>query len=771
MRRLTTALTIASCAMQVYAKGTWFASLIETKEAASEKTEAGQPVPLPDLDKIVFVRRYTYTANHYYTEFINSRWLPGGNICVLDLKTGKVGELVPELENGVFGRFDVDFDARHIVFAWKCANEQGYRLYEIEIDPVAGTRVGALKQLTFPEENEAEIVERYRVGYHHGTDDMDPCYLPDGGIVFISTRCQYGILCDAPDIFTTTVLYRMERDGRNMQKLSNSSVSEATPTVLPDGRIMYTRWEYVEKGAVSVKCLWSMNPDGSGSSEVYGNDISLPPTFLYGRPIPNMPSHYVMLGTPHYPQNGMGTVIRLDMTKPIRTREPMTYMTPDVDIRSEGGFHFMIDGKWRGDRAGKLGRLFKEPYPLSDKLFLVPCKAAGSAWSDPKAYDLCLLDEAGNATVIYDDPEMSCFEPFPLRPRKRPPVIKTPIDRDMAEKGLATCVVTDIYHGMEDTERGSIKYIRVLEQVPRPWATRRRWGGDTYDQQHATISKNTHLGLRVQHGVVPVEKDGSAHFVVPAGRNIYFQALDENYMAVQIERTLVNYVPGETRACIGCHETPNEVADVRPDDSAVLAVKRPASFPGPQPGEESGQRALDYATDVQPVFDSHCIKCHSGKEPKGDLNLTGEMTPLFSMSYEQLIEPRRGGFGRRGKPLLCGPTVGENHPKTGNVHYMPARSFGSHASVLVAMLAPGKVKLKDPKQAELAGKLTGQHKKIKLSREELLKITNWVDTNAQFYGMYWGRKNIKYKDHPNFRPTPTFERAASYVSLIPEGER
>jgi hypothetical protein len=734
--------------------------------------------PLIDFDKLVFVKRHTYTANHYYTEFINSRWLPGGNLCVLDLETGKVDELVPELENGVFGRFDVDFDARHIVFAWKAANDQGYRLYEIGIDPETGVRAGELRQLTFPEVNEEEIVNSYRVGYHHGTDDMDPCYLPDGDVVFISTRCQYGILCDAPDIFTTTVLYRLERDaelesrraGKHLAKLSNSSVSEASPAMLEDGRIMYTRWEYVEKGAVSVKCLWSMNPDGSGSSEVYGNDISLPPTFLYGRPIAGMPSHYVMLGTPHYPQNGMGTVIRLDMTKNIRTREPMTYMTPGVDIRSEGGFHFMIDGNWRADRSGKLGRLFKEPYPLSDKLFLVPCKAEGFVWNDAKAYDICLLDDSGNATIIYDDPDMSCFLPFPLRARKSPPATRTPIDGKMAEKGLATCVVTDIYHGMEDTERGAIKHIRVLEQIPRPWATRRRWGGDTYDQQHATISKNTHLGLRVQHGVVPVEEDGSAHFVVPAGRNIYFQALDEDYMAVQIERTLVNYVPGETRSCIGCHETPNQVTTPR-KKSAVMALNRPASFPGPQPGETSGRRPLDFATDVQPVFDKHCIKCHSGEKPKGELNLTGEMTPLFSMAYEQLIEPRRGGFGRKGKPLLCGPTVGENHPKTGNVHYMPARSFGSHASVLVAMLAPGKVALKDPKQAELAETLAARHKKIRLSREELIKITNWVDTNAQFYGMYWGRKNIKYKDHPNFRPRPTFERAASYVSLIPEERR
>ena len=79
--------------------------------------------------------------------------------------------------------------------------------------------------------DEAKLVEMYRARahYHHGTDDMHPCYLPNGEIIFISTRCQYGILCDAPDDFTTTVLYRMDADGKNMRKLSNSSVSEASP--------------------------------------------------------------------------------------------------------------------------------------------------------------------------------------------------------------------------------------------------------------------------------------------------------------------------------------------------------------------------------------------------------------------------------------------------------------------------------------------------------------------------------------------------------------
>jgi len=718
--------------------------------------------PLIDFDDLVFVKRHTYSANHYYTEYINSRWTPGGSLCVLSLSDGAVKELTPSLKGGVFGRFDVSFNAKRVVFGWKKAANDGYRIYEVKTD---GT---GLRQLTFPPANEAELVEKFRVTrlYHHGTDDMHPCYLPDGGIVFISTRCQYGILCDSPDNFTTTVLYRMDEDGKNLRRLSNSSVSEASPVVLPDGQIMYTRWEYLDKGAVSVKCLWAMRPDGSGSSEVYGNDLSVPPTLIYGRPVPGAPYQYVVLGTPHCPQNGVGTVIRLDLTRSIRTREPMTYMTPDVDIQREPGFAFRHGESWRHDGQGR-GRLFKDPYPLSEHCFLVSHKPAGPTWADPKAYGLCILDSAGNVVPIYKDESIACWQPCPLRPRTKPPVIRATLSPKLAAQNLAACVVTDVYRGLEGVERGTIKHIRIIEQIPRPWATRRRWPGDCYDQQHACISKDAHLGLKVQHGIVPVEDDGSAHFVVPALANISLQVLDEHYLAVQTERTYVNYQPGEVRSCVGCHETPDVVTTAAAYGTASALARAP-SVPGPQPGERSGKRPLHYPTDVQPVLDRHCVKCHSGPQPKAGLDLRGTPTSYFSVSYESLV-PERRRRPRRDRRLL--PVIGENHPKTGNVHYLPARSLGSHASVLVAMLSKGAVRLADKGQAERADKLAQVHKALVLKPEELLKITNWVDTNAQFYGSYWGRRNLRHRDHANFRPTPTFETARCMSSPIPEAER
>lgn len=727
---------------------------------------------LTGTDEILFIKRYTYDANHYYTEYLNSRWKPGGGIFVLSLKDGSVRQVAGELEGGVFGRMDLSFDAKRIVFDWKPSVDEGYRVFEI------GTNGRGLRQVLQAPEDEAQVASRYRptnadkATYHSGSDDMHPCYLPDGGIAFVSTRCQANTLCHGGDAFTTPVLYRMDAGGRNLKQLSFGALSEFTPAVLPDGRIMYSRWEYVDKGAVSAKCIWAMRPDGTASAEIYGNDIPFPPTMIQARAIPGAPSKYVFLGCPHYPQNALGTIIRIDMSKPIRTDEPMTYLTPDVKILAEGGWHFRdpLSGNVVMDRSGR-GPLFRDPWPLDENHFLVAHKPRGFGSSyAPNGYGLYLLDAAGTVQPFYHDPVISSWQAVPLKAREVPPVFPRAVDAQLARANQAKCIVTDVYHGLENVERGTIKHIRVLEQIPRPWSARRFGRGrvDSYDQQYAVVSKDTALGLKVQHGVVPVEDDGSAHFLVPAEANIFFQVLDENYLAVQTERTFVNFMPGEVRSCVGCHETPD---DPPPATSRTpMALRRKPSLPGPQPGETAGRRPLHYPTDVQPVLDQHCMECHNAKDRKGGLDLSDRMTTFFSASYENLLIERRGGRKDRRNPDLV-PTIGENHPKTGNVRYLPARSMGSHNSLLVAMLAPGRVQLTaSEERLQRLAKLAKTHEKLRLKPEELLRISNWVDTNAQYYGSYYGRRNLKDRSHSNFRPVPTW-RSAIGISPLPDEER
>jgi hypothetical protein len=728
------------------------------------KTPPTAALTMPaDVEKILFIKRFTYNSNHYYTEFINSAWMPGGNLCVLDVKTRQVREVVPELSSGVFERYDLSFDARRVVFAWKKGAQDGYRIYEVNVD---GT---GLRQLTFPPADEAELERNYRTGtgYHHGTDDLCPCYLPDGGIAFVSTRCQYSILCDGSDTFTTTVLYRMDGDGKRLTKLSNSSVSETGPSMLPDGRLLYTRWEYVDKGAVSVKGLWAMRPDGTASAEVFGNDIDLPPTLNFGRVIPGVPQGYVVMGVPHYPNNNVGTVIRLDLTKSIRTREPMTWMTPYVDIRTESGFHFEnSEGVWEKDPEGT-GPLFADAYPLSASLFLVAHKPGGTVWTAAKGYGLYLLDERGAVCEFYRDPAISCWRPMPLRPRPVPPVTASSVNAELASRGEAACMVADVYHGLEGVPRGAVKYLRVLEQVPRPWAARcKDLMADEYDQQHIVISKDTHLALKVQHGIVPVEADGSANFVVPADANIFLQALDADCLAVQTERTFVDYRPGEIRACIGCHETPESAMRQGglkrgSEKEQPLAFRRTPSRPGPQPGEKDGHRILHYPSDVQPIFDRLCVSCHGNAEKlAGGLDLRGTPTKKFCASYESLVPERRKGSQNR-DPGLLGVVIGENHPKTGNVEYLPAGSLGARTSVLAAMLSRGKIALADAAQQARAERLAKKHADVaaKIAPDEFLRLTNWIDTNCQYYGSYWGRRDLKFRDSADFRRVPTFGEA------------
>jgi len=683
------------------------------------------------FDKLLFVRRKTYQASHYYTEYIDGCKHFGGNVCILDLKTLKTTDLAPSLAHGIFGRFDLSCDARRVVFDWKKDINTGFRIFEVNVDG------SGLRQLTFDQDDEQDLIRKYRTvrtptgtPYITGVDDMHPCYLPDGDIVFVSTRCQKGILCDAPDVLTSTTVHRMDRDGKNLRAISFNSVSEATPSIMQDGRILYTRWEYVDKGGSACKCIWAMNPDGSNSVEIYANNIAHPTTFIDARDIPGAGNQIVVAGTPHMPL-GVGTIIRLNTVFSLRTREPMTYLTPEIDATDEHGFRHYRDGAWVRELVGPLAR---EPYPLSEKYFLVAYNP-DKPWNDVAGYGIYLLDEFNNRELIYKESEWSCWQPMPLRPRRRPPVIPP---AGTGQPGFArtgqpytadtwgTLLLQDVYVGLTGIERGRVKYLRVMEDVPRPWAARRDYGGDGgVSQQHVVVSMWGHLACKIEHGIVPVEEDGSACFQVPADRNVFFQALDENYMELQRMRTFINMVPGEYRGCVGCHE---EKAVAPAMTTMPLAARRSPDRPGPQPGEVV-PRTMHYPSDVQPILDKHCVRCHGGAKPKANLDLTGTMTNQFSVSYENMLKKRLVG---KWVDEIGGSGTGGKHA---HIESTDPLTYGSHTSKLVAQLRKG-------------------HNDVKLSKEEFIRLVTWIDANAPFYGTWEGKRHIRFKDEPDFRPTP-----------------
>jgi len=651
-----------------------------------------------DFDRLLFIRRYTYQSSHIYTDHYDGSTMAGGNLCVLSpvAPDGKVTELVPELRGGIIGNCDLSYDARRIVFSYKPSVGKGYRIFEVGVDG------RGLRQLTRDEPDEGRMHALYR----HGYDDLDPCYLPNGGIVFTSTRSKRAVLC-TPN-FTSTVLHLMDADGGNIRCISGNTINEFTPTVLHDGRVLYTRWEYVDKGAGDVQSLWAVRPDGTGSDHVYKNNISRPSAMMDARCIPG--SHkLVAIGAPHMPL-AVGSLLVVDTRVPRRSAAAMTSLTPEIGLPSHYG--------WPNPGAG----FYANPYPLSEDLFLVSY-CPGPKHNDPRGYRIYYLGRSGRRQLVYRDSQYSCFRPMPLRPRPIPAEI--PSNAPAAEATAAgvpeaagTLFLQDIYEGLTGIERGRVKYLRVMEDVPKPWHA--SWvspqRGDSIGMQHPAVSLRGHFAIKKIHGVVPVHDDGSALFTVPAGKPLYFQALDEQYMELQRMRTFVNLMPGETRSCVGCHESGALAA--LPRDALPLALREGPRALAPQPGD-TGPRTVHYPTDVQPVLDKHCVSCHSGAAPKGKLET------LFNRSYENLI--------RRNLVSKVDVT-----PRDSFIPEVPPLTFGSHRSRMIERI-----------------RRRGSPCNAGLTTEELVRLVTWIDANAPYYGTYEGKRNLKWGKQPDFRPEPS----------------
>jgi hypothetical protein len=700
------------------------------------------------FDKILYVKRPPYHGGHYYEFFMTGvvpevHYRGDNNIYIYDLDAGHETPLIDKSQlpttTGLIGRFDLSYDAQKLVFDYKPENGEGFRIWEVNIDG------SGLHQLTFEPENEK--TERHKYWEPHRsenffwhTDDMHPCYLPDGGIVFASTRNKVDVPC-VEGMWVTAQLYRMDADGSNMCALSHGAAHEFTPAVDNQGRIIYNRWEYVDKPLSWIKCLCAMNPDGTRSIEIFGNDHNYPPTIWQARPVPRRDDLLVATVTHHSPLNGSGGVWLVQTNRDIRAYADIprdqvanNEVQPVIDLTN--------NANWRSRRT--FSSFYRDPYPVSERLFLVSHNTNGDCY-EYNGFDLYLMDDKGGKELIAGSQDTSLFLPYPLKQRKMPAVLPTTADPTYAAQNKALCIVTNVHHGMEGVPEGTIKWIRINAQLPRPWGTlafndcrqegAMQQGIGPY-HTGGREGQGGHLLCKVQIGIVPVEKDGSAHFTVPANMNIFFQALDEDYKEVQRERTFINYMPGEVRSCIGCHErisdapAPNNVA-------TPIALTRPPSEPGPQPGEVAGRRVLDFRDDIQPILDTRCISCHDDSQPP---DLRGIGTRWTWKSYDDLV--RR--IGRR---------VDEFGSDVRGGYYFPPYTLGSHTSPLIEMLERG-------------------HQGVELSRGELVRFITWVDSNGQSFGAYWGRKNSSEEGHPNYRPSYTWDMAvAKHPYWIPWQDR
>ena len=628
----------------------------------------------PDLDglrRILFVKRHPYHSSHNYSDILDSTFEPGGGVCTLQIPRvdGRLEPAAAKLTTlfdssaGIARDPMADFDAETIYFAYRpeTSPRPGWAPYW-HLMSVAQDGSG-LRQLTD--------------GPFH---DYYPCPLPDGGLAFISTRVKAKFLCWRPQAF---VLFRMDGDGTNLQPLSHANLSEWSPCVMNDGRILWTRSEYLDKGADFGHTLWAIRTDGSHAELVFGNNT--PNCYINGREVPGTREICCTLFSHGGDHNG--PIGLIDRGRGPFDTAAVTNITPDITPR--------YNMNWPRYEC------FRDPVPVARDYFLVSHAPADR-------FGLYVIDRFGNRELLYLDPAIGSMCPTPLRPIGRPPVLATAHDAHLAQAGSAQLTLVDVYQGLAPhVERGRVKYLRVCEEV-RAVLNELPDGQCQSDHEpfqdwYATpIHKVSGPSgwpsyvAKATRGLVPVEEDGSASFEVPAGKTLYFQVLDKDYNELQRMRSVVQLQAGERRSCIGCHENRQHApAPQRSMAGSVVAQK-----PSPPPW---GVGPFSYERVVQPVWDRNCTSCHDAGD-KGGINLTGTLdAEKIPASYRTLIA---GGWVH-----YFDFTYGLRH------HKADPMTFGTLKSRLRQVLE-------------------ADHYEVKLSEAELRAVKCWIDLNCPLWPDY-----------------------------------
>ncbi|WP_394707878.1 hypothetical protein [Roseovarius pacificus] len=615
--------------------------------------------PLVSGQPLLYVSRKQYRSDHHNTatlfqagEINQGSFEGGGALKCVDLKTGTVTTL-HDVPRGLVRDPEVSFDGTRIVFAKRNDARDDYHIYEMNRD---GTN---LRQLTRAS----------------GISDVDPLYLPGGDIAFSSTREPKYCMCNRHIMAN---LYRMEGDGANIHQIGKSTLFEGHASLLPDGRLLYDRWEYVDRNFGDAQGLWSVYPDGTGHALYWGNNTNSPGGVIDARVIPGTEQVLCVFGSCH--DRPWGALAIVDRRRGLDGRAPVIRTWPADAINLVGVGDF--------DTYKQVMPKYEDPYPLNDRYFLC-ARMTGNG----EEMGIYLLDVFGNELLLHAEAP-GCFDPMPLGPRACPPAV--PLRRDYTDDA-GVFYVADVYRGthMEGVERGSVKYLRVIESPEKQsYAREQRWGGQ--GQQNPGMNWHDFNNKRIL-GTVPVDEDGSAHVAVPADTYVYFQLLDADGMMVQSMRSGTIIQPGERQGCVGCHEPRNSA----PPPHGAMALSALERAPDRLEGWHGPQRFFGFRAEVQPVFDRYCVSCHDyGKEAADSLLLCGDTTMTFNTAYVELWR----------KKLI---TI----PGAGPAEVQQAYSWGSHASRLVQVLREG-------------------HHDVALDPESFDRIATWVDINAPYYPYY-----------------------------------
>jgi hypothetical protein len=561
---------------------------------------------LKERSQVVFAARNVGTDPHWYANF--GYWsedaskmmygVAGARLVRLDLVSGKARDLVNDPAGGIRDPA-VDYDGAKVLFSWRKGGAKQYHLYEINVD---GT---GLRQIT-----------------DGPFDDIEPCYLPGGDIVFVSSRCRRWVSCWYTQV---AILHRCTKDGKEIRPISANIEQDNTPAVMPDGRVLYTRWEYIDRSQVDFHHLWTTNPDGTNVQTWFGN-LHAGTVMIDARPIPGTDKVAAIFSSGHGRTEHVGD---------------LRVVSPEAgpDERSEA---LPVSG---------CPPAVRDPYPISGSLFLVARKN-----------QVLLVDAAAGAfQIVYED-KQEVHEPRLVRRQAREPRL---LERADLRKETGRLILADVHVGrnMAGVRAGEIKKLLVLEALPKPV---------NFSGGPEPLTWLGTFNLERVLGTVPVEADGSAQFELPANRPFTLVALDANDLSVKRMQSFVSVMPGETTSCIGCHESRSQSGALPAGGghASLLALQKPAARITPFEGVPD---VISYPRDVQPILDRRCVSCHSYDKPDGGIVLGGDRGAYYSQSWWTLmaadqVADGRNGYGNR-PPRTIGSSASRLMDKIGGAHY------------------------------------------------------------------------------------------------------
>jgi hypothetical protein len=675
--------------------------------------------PLLDFDRIAFLKhnKQVRGERHMVDQYFGFNAAKAGGVFVLEQPFGErptVRSLLADtrvtngrlqgraLENqGGFIALDLDWDAQTLLF--------GFTEAEHELPP------GVTYDPNFWTEADARRQPQYRF-YHFRPEtcyhlfslqadgsgltqltdgpvnDFDGCFLPDGRIAFMSTRTGGQLRCGfRPD--PTYTLHAMRPDGGDIVQLSFHETNEWHPSVDHNGMLVYTRWDYVDRDSDVAHHLWHCFPDGRDPRSFHGNypdqRESRPWLEMSVRAVPES-RKYVAVAAPHHGE-AYGSLVLIDLrAQDDRATGQLRRLTPEVPFPEAESAPGVPQPKGRHSPNAEV---YGTPWPLSEDFHLVVYAA------DRKHYGLYLLDSFGNRELLYLDPALACLDPIPLKPRPRPPVLPVQTaqalsdHRPAVDPAMGTVMVMNAYESALSWPEGTkIKRLRVVALFPKDNSV-----ADQPNIGHAAQSL-----CRGVLGSVPVESDGSASFRVPTGVGMYFQALDENGLAIQTMRSATYLHPGETLTCLGCHES-KQASSGAGEGMRPLAMARAPSELEP---EVAGSFPLTFPRLVQPVLDAKCVGCHDDARQRRAPGLRGDRFGAngWSEAFQSLNKRAWGMSGGNGIALK-------------ERQYSIPGQDGARVSPLYQMLRRG-------------------HHEVELTAGEMARITLWLDCNSNFYGAY-----------------------------------